>query len=165
MKRYFNLMFYVIYRFDYKFHILFKKINPAIILHKLVMSEDKHTKYIQTLDEAMEEPKFGVSSMFAAGLLYGLYFLLFFSIFIFLTGIFKVNFGLNKLHGLLLATPSFVLLYYMVFKNDLYLNYFNEFKGIPKKRMRILSFVYFLNILGIIGLFILSLMFMSYRNF
>ena len=165
MKRYFNMMFYLIYKLEYKFHVLFRKINPAVLIHKLVSSKDKHEKYIKTLDEAMGNSKDGVSSIIAGGFLYGLYFLVFFSIFIFFTGIFKVNFSLTILHGFLIAVPSFVLLYYMVFKDDLYLSYFKEFEKTPKSKMRKLSFLYFLNVLLILLLVILSFIFMSYRNY
>lgn len=165
MRKYFNMLFYIIFKFEYRLHIFLKKINPVVIIHKLIMSKDKHKKYIKILDQAIENPKNGISSMIAAGLLYGLFFILSFSIFIFFTGVFKANFQLNKLHGILIALPSIILLYFMVFKDDLYLKYFDSFSKIQKKRMRVLSILYFLNIIGIIVIFILSLMFMSYRNY
>lgn len=155
----------MIYKFDYKFHLLFKKVNPVVLIHKLVTSKEKHRKYIKTLDGAMKEPQFGVSSMFAGGFLYGLYFLLVFGLVNFTSVLLEQNFKLSKYHFILMVIPSTILLYFMVFKGDLYLKYFKEFEKYPKSKLNRLSVLYFLNVILIILFVFLSFVFLIKRNY
>lgn len=158
-------MFYMIYRFDFKIHLIFKHINPVVLLHKLFNGETKHKEYVKRLDDAMEEPQFGVSSMIASGILYGLYFLLVFGTVNYLSGILKISFNLKFYHFVLMALPSTVLLYFLVFKNDGYLDYFKQFKKISKSNMIVLSAGYFFNVILIICYVILSFVYMNYRDY
>ena len=71
MERFWNLIYYFAYKGDYKLHLLFNKINPALLLSKLNLSKRRFAKMgvdnpVEELNKSFKKEDTGISS-FRAG--------------------------------------------------------------------------------------------------
>lgn len=167
MERFWNIIHYCTYKGDYKLHLLFNNINPVVLLLRIPFIKkfysNKGVDVESNLNTAFKRPDFGLSSMRVGGLMYGL-------IFFFQLGIIEFFLGITmiKPRGVFfIVTPPFVISIIinniLLFKNDKYLKYFQEFDKMGTSFKRRWSWISFGTIIGIIMFLIIGFIFMDYR--
>jgi|SRR5690554_1794509 len=167
MKRSLNILHFSLYLIETKLHFLFNKINPALLLFKLP-SVKKRMKKNEGIENPMEwydnywtDKKNGFGLWFIGGWLIGIVALTFIGLGILTIKILSPELVLNKYYFISLGVISFLICHLLVFKNDQYLKYFEEFKDWTEaeKRNNVLASVGF--IFGVIALFFLSLLYFN----
>ena len=147
MERFWNIVHYFAYKINYYLHSAFNKIEPIGFLLKLLFLIPCVRKHylkkgytLKTLNEGFDEylkrPDFGLSSVFAGGLMYALPF-------IFFTGLLfhYIAFSAEKPKSfapILIAMTLFLFISFLfngilLFRKDKYLNYFKEFDKKSRK--------------------------------
>ena len=165
MKRRLNILHFSLYLIENKLHSLFNKINPALLLFKIpsVKRRMKEKEGIENptewYDEFWTDKKNGFGLWFIGGWLIGIVALTFIGLGIITIKILSPELVLNKYFFILSGVISYLICYFLVFKNDQYLKYFKEFENwtISEKRIKTLSSIGF--ILSVIVLFFLSLVY------
>ena len=151
-----NILHYCIYLMHYQVHLLFNKINPFNLLHKLPFQRKKYDELgINIQDEinkAFSDRHFGLSIMISGGLVISLIFLVIVSLYQVSFIILPVNINFEWFHFAIFGFLSFSICYFTIFKNDKYLEYFEEFQdwAEPKKKQM------FLISLGVVFLIVLT---------
>ena len=142
-----NALHFCFYKAHYKFHLLANKINPARLLLKIPFIQKRHKELgvdiYSDINKAFGDKSFGISISVAGGVLIALIFFFFFGI----TGIFiKSVFGyrVSKVYFIFFGILSALISYYLVFKKDKYLKYFNKFEKWNKNECRKFSWLTFL---------------------
>jgi hypothetical protein len=131
MERFWNLIYYFTYKGDYKLHLLFNKINPALLLYKLNLSKRRFAKMgvdnpVEELNKSFKKKDTGISSFRAGGLM-----ILLITLFCF--GIINIYLGLLKIlyfnaYVIFPVLPITLLFnYFLLFRHNKYLSYFKEF--------------------------------------
>jgi len=151
MKRSLNKLHYGLYVIETKLHFLFNKINPGLLLYRIPWVKKRmKNKYginntKEWLDDFWLDKKNGLSIINIGGWLVGLIVLLFISSAIFLGKLLSINIINNNFIWLCFGflTISWALCHFCVFKNDIYLKYFDEFEkwSTFKKRTNVLQTV------------------------
>src|SRR5690606_1781928 len=110
------------------------------------------------LDNFWTDKKNGFGLMFIGGWLIGIIALIFISFGIIVIKITNPELVLNNYYFISLGVVSYLICYFLVFKDSEYLKYFDEFKNwkIAEKRKNILLSIIF--IIGVIALFFSSLL-------
>ncbi|PCH67706.1 MAG: hypothetical protein COC06_10840 [Bacteroidales bacterium] len=167
MERFWNLIHYFIYRADYQFHLFFNKINPILFIYKLPFAKKHFAKKgidpVIEVNKAFERPDIGLSSIVSGGAIYGLFFLLCFGIINLFSGIIQKELDLQLYHFIILIILSIIVNYFLVFKQDKYLNYFKEFEKMPKKDKTKWAWISFAVSIGILFFTVASFIFLNYR--
>ncbi len=144
-----------------KLHFLSNKVNPFLLLYKIPYLK-RRMKKNHGIDNPLEwynkfwtDEKDGHGiNFFTSEYLFGIIYLSFISFGINTIGFIKPKIDSNLFYFIVIFVFPFVVTYlicnYLVFKNDKYLKYFNEFKNWTKKERRI-------NILTSIGLIIFTI--------
>jgi len=160
-----NIVHYFVYRADYKAHLLFNKINPLMLIHKLPFQKKIYEKrginVMDDLNTAFKNPEYGISSMRAGGMMFILCALLAFSSFCLLVSLYKHYF--SGVLIFILCIPFGFLNFYFLFYKDKYLAYFKVFEQKPalwRKRWKWISLGM---ILLILILLVGSVNLMTYR--
>jgi hypothetical protein len=167
IERFWNLIYYFAYLGDYRIHLMFNKINPVLYIYKFPFAKRHFTKKgidpVLELNKAFKRPDFGFSNMLVGGLMYGL-------VFIFQIGIIEIFLGFTRLkpQGIFfIVIPPFIISIVinnmLLFKNDKYLKYFQEFKLMDKFLKKKWSWISFGVIVGIFMFLIIGFIFMDYR--
>ena len=165
MKRSLNILHFSLYLIETKLHSLFNKINPALLLFKIpsVKKRMKENEGIENptewYDNFWTDKKNGFGLRFIGGWLIGIVALTFISLGIIAIKIITPELVLNEYFFISSGIISYLICYFLVFKNDLYLKYFKEFENwtISEKRKNMLTSIGF--ILSVIVLFFLSLLY------
>jgi hypothetical protein len=167
MERFWNIIHYFLYVADYKFHLFFNKINPVVHLYKMPFAkkhfERKGIDPIKELNKAFSKPSIGLSSMVSGGLVYFLVFLVFFSISNLYSAILRKELNLKIYHFILFALMSFIVNYFLLFKEKKYLAYFKEFERMTKMERIKWAWISFLVVISILLFAIGSFIFMDYQ--
>ncbi len=144
-----------------KLHFLSNKVNPALLLYKIPYFK-RRIKKNYGIDNPLEwynkfwtDEKDGMGiNFFTSEYLFGIIYLIFISFGIITIGLIKPEIASNLFYFIVIFVFPFVVSYlicnYLVFKNDEYLKYFDEFKNWNKKERRI-------NILSSIGVIIFAI--------
>lgn len=136
MEKFWNIVYYYAYRADYKFHLLFNKINPVFYFYKLPFAKRHFEKMginpVTEVNKAFRRPDIGLSSIFSGGLMYILVFLFCFGIVNLYSAITQIELNLKLYHFIALIIISFIVNHFLLFKHDKYLNYFKEFEKMEK---------------------------------
>ncbi|WP_223033625.1 hypothetical protein [Hanstruepera marina] len=116
---------------------------------------------IEFYNDFWTDKKTGFGLIFSGGWLIGIVGLIFISLGIIAIDIINPKLVLNKYYLISLGIFSYLICYFLVFKNDQYLKYFEEFKdwSIVEKRKNVLSGIGF--IFGVIVLFFSSLLYFN----
>lgn len=157
-----NVMHFCFYRLHYKLHLLANKINPfkyivkiSYIKNKL---EAKGVKNIENeINKAFGNKEYGLSITVAGGALIGILFFFFLAVLNLLIKLLSQDFVLSALHFIFCASLSVALSYFYVFKNDMYLKYFEQFEGWKKVDKSKYGWLTFAFVLLVFCLFIFSL--------
>lgn len=162
MKNNLNIFHYSIYLMHYKLHLLSNKISPFRLIHKLLFQKRRYQELGVDIDEeinkAFGNKEYGLSTMFSGGGIIGIVFLLLISLSKVSIGLLNLNTELNDYFFVTLGGISFVLCYYLVFRKDKYLEYFNEYEKWTTKEMKKYVWISFSFIIGVIALFFVSLL-------
>jgi len=131
-----NIVYYFVWKADYKAHVFFSKINPFMLVHKLPfqkrMYERKRININEEIDSSFKDPKYGLSSIRAGAFMF---ILSFFVSLVFFCGIqsFKNSGYLSSACIIILGILFAILNYFLLLHRDKYLDYFKEFAIKPKE--------------------------------
>ncbi|SMO46786.1 hypothetical protein SAMN06265379_101956 [Saccharicrinis carchari] len=138
MKLYWNFIYYLIYKLNYKIHLIFKRINPVLLLYKTKHAKKRFKKRgisdpIKELDKYWKNPDIGLSEMYSSVWINMLCILFFMGL------IRLVNLTLhNNMHvpfnGQLIASVILSLYtnYILLFRKKFYLICFKKFDKMNK---------------------------------
>jgi len=162
MKNLLNKFHYCIYLMDRRLHYLSNYINPSLLLFRLPCVKKKYERRNQNIFEeynkVFTDKNNGFSIWVAEGILMGVIFgILIGSIFL-ISRIFNFYENISMFHFMICAGLSMFICYLYVFKNDKYLDYFDQFEKWPKSQKRKYIIISFLVILASIAYFFVSLM-------
>ena len=157
-----NILHYCIYKFHYKLHLLFNRINPFWYIVKIPILKKRYEKngindIQQELNKAWSDETNGLSVTAAGGVLLGI---LSIFVFAFNDGIYHIMNLITNLSAINYITffgISFVTCYWFVFKDDKYLLYFKEFKKWTRSENRKYGWISFIFIVSVIAWFFLTL--------
>jgi hypothetical protein len=165
IERNLNILHFSLYKIETRLHFLFNKTNPALLLYKVPFIK-KRMKNKFGIDNELEfhnnlwtDKKNGFGLRFSGGWLIAI-------IAIALIGFGKISItlffpgtGLNAYFFLVMGAISFIICYYLVFKEDHYLKYFAEFEIWTKERKRLNALLSIGSIILIITFFFFSLLY------
>ncbi len=167
MERFWNIVHYFVYRLDYKFHLLFNKINPVYYFYKLPFAKRHFEKMgidpVMEANKAFKHPDFGISSIRAGGFMYILIFLLCLGVANLLSGITQQSLNLRLYHFIIFIVISIILNQILLFRNKKYLIYFKEFDVMPKELKKLWAWISLGVILFFFFFAISSFVFMNHR--
>jgi len=113
-------------------HLLGNKINPFRLIHRLQFQKRRYEKLgidiDKEIDRSFGDKKFGLSIMVAGGMLWGVLNIFFFALLL----LFNAMVYGTMLHVIIVSALSGIICYFFVFRNDKYLNYFDEYEKCPK---------------------------------
>ncbi len=164
MKNSLNILHYCIYLMHYKLHLLANKINPFILLYKLPAIKKKSEKegidLTETINDLYKNNENGLSIVFSGGIILFIIFIILLSLTLILIRILELNIFLKAYFFIfiLLALISSRICNYLVFRKNIYLDYFKEYKNWTKKKMKRYIWLSFIFIIGVISFFIVSLL-------
>ncbi len=134
-----NKLHYCIYIIECKAHLLFNKINPTILLFKIPFIRKKF-KDNQGIDKPVEwfndfwlNKETGFGLIFTGGWLVAIVFILLFSLMKIVFNLVNLDELLNEYYFIALGILSYLICYFIVFKEDKYLVYFDSFKYWTKR--------------------------------
>jgi len=167
MERFWNIVHYFAYKADYKLHLLFNKINPFMLIHKLPFQKRIYVKrgidINNEINKAFKRPDVGISSIRAGGLMYVLVGLLCLGFICLYIAIYKVEFSVKIYPFVIIFTISFTVNHFLLFRHDKYLGYFKEFEKMERSDKKMWAWISLGVILGILFFSIGSFIFMDYR--
>ncbi len=169
MKWFWNIIYYSVYNFDYKFHIFFNKVNPVYYVYKLPFAKSHFKKReisdpITEVNKAFKRPDTGLSSIRAGGFMYILFFLACLGFTNLFSGILRQSLNLKLSDFAILVAVSIIANHFLLFKQKKYLAYFKEFDTMNKKLKNQWAWKSFLVVLGILIFSIGSFFFVVYRH-
>lgn len=140
-----NLIHYNMYVFYQKAHLMFNLINPFRRLYNIryikeYMSRRGVKDLNKLIDNAYSNPRTGISILWAGIFMGGILIIVeysFFNLIQIFIGKSLVQYiwnnSLNKiLFAILLLIPAGLVNYFIIFRKNRYIEYFNEFKNIPR---------------------------------
>jgi uncharacterized BrkB/YihY/UPF0761 family membrane protein len=167
MERFWNFIHYFIYKLDYRFHILFNKINPIFYFYKLPYAKKHFEKMgidpVIEVNKAFKRSDFGISSIRAGGFMYILVFIICFGLVNLFCALIQINIRLRLYHFIIFVIVSLIINYFLLFQQNKYLVYFNEFESLPKEEKIKWAWISLAAIIGIVCFFIGSFFYKNYR--
>lgn len=169
MKIFWNKIYYFLYRADFKFHLLFSKINPVYWIYKIPVVKKSFAKrgmdLEKSVNEAFKDPKNGLSSLRSFGFL----FLLAFTFCIGLGNLYFVFIHTSPPKNypfviIIYATIALIFNHFLVFKQDKYLVYFKKFDKMPKREKQKWAWVTFGTIIGVLFFLIGSFYLLTHQQ-
>lgn len=137
MERIWNLVYYFVYKWDYKMHLLFNQINPFMLIHRLSFLKRLYSKrgidIKSEINEAYRRPDMGISSIFSGGFMYVLIFLLCWGLMNTYSAILHKEPNIKCYLIVIFILISITINQLLLFKKDKYLGYFQKFDEMPKK--------------------------------
>ncbi len=162
MEKTLNSFLYCIYLMEVKLHYLSNHINPAWLLLYVPFIkkkwERKNQDPVKELNKLYTDKVSGFSIWIAEGILMGVIFLILISSVFLISRIFNFVENVSMFHFIICVSLSMFICYLYVFKNDKYLDYFEQFEKWPKKRKRKYIILSFFTVLATIAYFFLSMM-------
>jgi hypothetical protein len=162
MKKGLNILHYCIYKAHYKMHLLFNKINPFRLIHKLPFQKKRYEQLGIDIDDeinkAFSNRIFGLSTTVAGGGIFGICFILLMAVAIIAIKAVNRDFilAINPYYFLLLVLPSLAVCYFFVFKRDMYLEYFDRYDHWTKTEKRKYGWSSFIFIAAVLFIFVLG---------
>lgn len=166
MIRFFNIVYYNLFRFEKKVQKLFTYPTLLFIRNKRVRKnyrsrgvKDPERKIIA----AIENPEVGISSIFSGGHVILLFILLIFGFTNLFLGIIRLNPNYSLWHFAVIGGLGYLLGHFLVFHKNKYLQYFKEFETMADAKKRALGWITCFVVLGIWLFGIGSFIFLNYR--
>jgi|LauGreDrversion4_2_1035121.scaffolds.fasta_scaffold38332_3 hypothetical protein len=161
-----NIVYYNLFRFE-KITQKFFAYPVLFFLKNIKVKESYNKRGVSNPEKeilkALENPKFGISSILSGGHFIVLFFLLTFGIINFVSGYLKTEFNLKLSHFMLMAIFSYSFAYWYSFRQDRYLEYFKDFENLSKDKKIGSAWLTFFIVLGVWGFCIGSFIFLNYR--
>lgn len=158
MELFWNIVHYFVYRADFKLHLLFNKINPFMLIHKLPFQkklyERKGINIENEINEAFKRPDIGLSSIRAGGFMHVLVLLICFGLVNVISGLVQMHIRLRLYHFMIFVVVSLVVDHFLLFRQNKYLTYFKEFEKMSHGEKKKWAWISLGAIIGIIGFFI-----------
>jgi hypothetical protein len=168
LERFWNIIYYFSYRSHYRFHLLFNKINPVALVYKLPFAKRHFEKMgidpVTEVNKAFRDPKSGVSTLFADGVVIVSVFVSCVAVLFLWIGYFEPKSWLTSYHFVGCMAFSFVFNYALVWRRDKYLKYFKKFEKMPPKVRRLWAWTSLAFVLGVILFLVVCFNFMSSRQ-
>ena len=147
-------------------HLIFQKINPFMLLYKIpsikrsLAEQTGFEEPTDFLNDFWLNKQSGLSLWFVGGWQTGMTFLFFFGIITIVNKLLFPNLELDNWYWyFIIGGLSFVINYYYVFRNDKYLQYFDQFSDwTPNQKLNNIIFSLIIFVLAI-GLFFMSLLY------
>ena len=162
MKNSLNIFHYSIYLMHCKLHLISNKINPFRLLHKPPFQKRKYQQLGIDIDEEINNvfinKEFGLNTIISGGIIFGIGSILLMSLTKVFMSILKLNTSFNEYFFLAFGGISYALCYYLVFRNDKYLEYFKEYEKWTRKETKKYVWISLGFIIGVIALFFMSLL-------
>ena len=140
MENIINIFHYCIYLLDSKLHLLSNKINPFLLLYKIPYLKRKAEENGENLNEVYNETfinkDFGFNIMVAGGITVGVIFLFIVAFFQTALFVFNIEIGLNSMVFIIFGLISFLICYFLIFRNDKYLTYIKKYESWTKSKRR-----------------------------
>ena len=160
-----NIVYYFVWKFDYKAHLFFNKINPFMLLHKLPfqrrMYERKGINIYNEINYAFKNPRYGLSIMRSGSFMFILSMLIGLEVFCIIQSIYAKKY-LSTYVFIISALPFIVFTYFLLIYKDKYLIYFKEFEVKSKAWKTKWGFISFGIVLTIILLVFICFKIMDY---
>lgn len=156
---YINVIHFCLYKAHFKVHTILNRLNPINLIHKIPFQRKKYEELgidiSKEINTAFSDKYFGISVMFSGGILIALFFFFFISIFNVMTKLYNQD-GITKMHFFLSVLVALLFFYFLIFRQDKYLIYFEEFEKLPKIKKHLYCLFSFGFILLIFFILILS---------
>lgn len=156
-----NILHYCIYRGDYKLRLLFNKVNPFMLIHKLPFLKRRYEKLgidiNEVVNQSFSDKRYGLSIMVAGGAIVGILFILLMAIALTVVKITNLELELSAIHFIVFILSSTGFCYFLVFKSDKYRRYFDVYESWTKGEKKKYGWCSLIFIVGVIVLFIWSL--------
>ena len=138
VEKFWNGVYYCFYKLDYYLHLQFNKINPVLLIYRIVFPKEKYSKMKGDLNEAFNNKKDGLSSLRASVGIYIISFMIVMALINFYYIVQKKDISPTKFGiitgGILMIITNHILL----FHRNKYLKYFKEFdKRDHKSKLRL----------------------------
>lgn len=157
MENYLNIIHFCFYKAHYKMHLLANKINPFNLMHKLPFQKRRYEKLgidiNKEINRSFGDKKFGLSTMVAGGMLWGVLNIFFFTLLL----LFNLIVYGTMLHVIIVSVLSGIVCYFFVFRNDKYVEYFDKYEKWSKAEEWKYSWLTFASIIVILILFYIGL--------
>ncbi len=162
MERIFNIVHYCLYVLDYKLHLLSNKINPFLLIYKIPYIKKRDKKLdrssYKVYNDTFGNTGYGLSITVSGIILSSTVFLLLLSLCQLTIKICHLSFTLNNYFYASLCLITYLICFFLVFRNDKYLKYFKEFKNWDKTERRKKIILTILFVISVIFLFFYSLL-------
>lgn len=156
-----NILHYCIYKMDYKLRLLFNRVNPFMLIHKLPFQKKRYEKLGININKEMNKVfsnrRYGLSIIVAGGGVVSILFILLMAITLTLIKIANLDVRLSAIHFTFFVLVSWLVCHFLVFKADKYLSYFDEYESWTKTKKKKYAWSSLLFIIGVIGFFVWSL--------
>jgi hypothetical protein len=156
MKNSLNQLFYFIHISVRRIHLFSNKINPVLLLFKIpILKKRMRNKFgienpMENWNEQWNNDENGLGLMFSQSYLVLIFVFILIGFEILLLRNFDFNMNHDNYLWILYLLPSYLLCYFLVFKNNKYLNYFEKYKSwskVEKRRNDILSIAFITSVL------------------
>jgi hypothetical protein len=162
MKNSLNVLHYSIYLMHYKIHLFANKLNPFMLIHKIPTIKRRNEKFgidaENEVNKAFENKEYGLSVMVSGGGIIGIIFLIFMSISNLLLKFLMPELSINNYFWYSLAVIAYIVCYFLIFRKDIYLKYFEEYENWENNKVKKKLWMSFSFIIGVISLFFASLL-------
>jgi len=156
-----NILHYCIYKADYKLRLLFNKINPFMLIHKLPFQKRRYEKLgidiNKVVNQSFSDKRYGLSVMVAGGMIVGILFLLMMAFVLTVLKLTDIDVRLRITHFLFFGITSSALCYLFVFRDEKYQAYFDDFDRWTKSERKKYAWASLAFVIGVMVLFFWSL--------
>jgi hypothetical protein len=156
-----NILHYCIYRVHYNLHLLFNKINPLRLIHKLPFQKRRYEELGIDIDKeinkAFGDKRYGLSTIVAGGAIVSILFLLMMALVFLTIKAAGSNLKLSPIHFVLAGLLSWIVCHFIVFKGDKYIRYFKAYDKWTRKEKTKYGWASFLFTVTAVVLFFWSL--------
>lgn len=151
MKNKLNILYFCLYLIERQMHLIFNKMNVFLLLYKIpVIKRRMKNQFgidnpIEYYNDFFLNKKRGFSHYFIFGAFYGITLAVFITLIIMVNKTFQFNISFEKSYLIGIGIINYVFCHYIIFKNEIYLEYFEKFEkwSLSKKRINVsLSIVF-----------------------
>lgn len=161
MKNGINALHYCIYITFFSIRQCSKKINPFVYLLRLPPLKRRQRKLgidiEQVVDRVFADTRFGFIIVYSGAAIVSVLFLLLMSAVLLLHKLPFIEQALQPVHFYVVGLVSYVICYFLVFKNDEYVCYFSRFQNWPRRKQVMYQLLSIMFIIFVVVLFFLSL--------
>jgi hypothetical protein len=164
MQRILNIIHYCIYSLHYRFYLKFSRtVNLIAIIHRMPFIKRRYKQQGITVDDVQKasdeffgDERAGLYQGVSSGFVMGGLAVLLFSI-LSIAGTLILNITISHYHIFTCMLAVVVITHYNIDREDIYIEYFREFKKWSQKELRTYTVYTLMTFLGVIALFFVAL--------